>query len=72
MGVSLKDAAIRAVRTFVQAFLGVYLAGVGVSPGLSDLGNLTVLDAAAAAGIVAVLTFVVNAVEDFTEVSALK
>lgn len=68
----LKDAGIRAVRTFVQSFLGVYLVAIGASPTLTDLADLTALDAAVAAGVVAVLTFLMNAVEDLTGTTDLK
>lgn len=46
---------IRAVRTFAQAALGVYLAGLTVSPSLGDLSNAALLEAAAAAGILALI-----------------
>ena len=49
------DALIRALRTFVQTALGVYLAGLVASPMLHDLGNWDLVQAALAAGIVAVL-----------------
>ena len=49
------DALIRALRTFVQTALGVYLAGLVASPLLRDLGNWALIEAALAAGIVAVL-----------------
>ena len=60
----MSDALIRAGRTFLQTFIGVYLAGL-VSPdtfeGLTDLG---LLESAAAAGIVSVISFVQNLLED--------
>lgn len=49
------NALIRAVRTFAQTALGVYLAGLAVSPALGDLGSWPLIQAALAAGIVAVL-----------------
>ena len=58
----LKPALIRAGRTFAQAFLAVVLAAeVGDLRGFADL---TLLDQAATAGLVAVLSFVHNALED--------
>jgi hypothetical protein len=62
----MKDAAIRAARTFLQTALGVYLAGLiaNATPLLSDLANIDLLNAAGAAGIVAALTFVQNALEE--------
>lgn len=52
---ALKPALIRAARTFAQTALGVFLAGITVSPMLGDLGNWQLIQAALAAGIVAVL-----------------
>lgn len=49
------NALIRAVRTFAQTALGVYLAGLAVAPTLGDLGTWPLIQAALAAGIVAVL-----------------
>lgn len=49
------SALVRALRTFAQTALGVYLAGLTVSPALGDLGNWPLIQAAIAAGIVAVL-----------------
>ena len=51
----IRNAGIRALRTFAQTALGVYLAGLVASPALGDLGSWTLIEAAAAAGIVAVL-----------------
>ena len=60
---SIINAAIRAARTFAQTFVGVYLAGyAGAS--LAGLADLTLLDTAAAAGIVAVLSLVQNLLEE--------
>jgi len=59
---NLIDALIRAVRTFSQTFLGVFLAGYAGNS-LAELGNLTLIDTAAAAGIVAVLALVQNVLE---------
>lgn len=49
----VRDPLIRAVRTFAQTALGVWLAGLAVSPTLGDLSSTALLTAAAAAGIVA-------------------
>ena len=58
----LWPAVIRAARTFLQTFLGVYLAGITNSfDGLADIG---LFEAAVSAGIVAVLSFLQNALED--------
>ena len=59
----MKDAAIRAVRTFVQTFIGVYLAGLIAGPQLGDLADIGLLSSAAAAGVVSVLSFVQNWLE---------
>lgn len=59
----IKQAAIRAVRTFVQTALGVYVAGVVGAGALADFANVGLLDSAAAAGLVAVLSFIQNALE---------
>ncbi len=66
----MKDPAIRAVRTFVQAFVAVLLAS-----NVSSIGGFadpTVLDQAATAGVIALLSFVVNFLEDTTGATALK
>ena len=52
---SVKPALIRAARTFAQTALGVFLAGITVSPMLGDLSNWSLIQASLAAGIVAVL-----------------
>lgn len=61
----IKSALIRAGRTFVQTFLGVYVAGLLAmsTATLSDFANLSLLDQAAAAGIVSVLALVQNLLE---------
>lgn len=59
-----KSAAIRAVRTFVQTALGVYLAGIVGAGALADFANVGLLDSAAAAGLVATLSFLQNALEE--------
>lgn len=55
---------IRAVRTFAQTAVGVYLAGIVASPMVSDLADIGLLDSAAAAGVVAVLSLVQNMLEE--------
>ena len=60
----VRGPAIRALRTFAQTTIGVYLAGVVASPAVSDLANLTLIDSAAAAGFVATLSLVQNLPED--------
>lgn len=59
---TIVDALIRAVRTFVQAALGVYLAGLVANPMLHDLSSWDLIQAALAAGIVAVLWNVLESV----------
>lgn len=52
---ALKNAAIRAIRTFAQTFLAVYIpAVVGVTT-FRELTVMTALEAAAVAGVIAVL-----------------
>lgn len=61
----MKEVARRAIRTFVQAFLGVYLAGVaGAEVGVKALADVGTLDAAFGAGVIAVLTFAHNLAEE--------
>lgn len=61
----MKQAAIRAARTFVQSFLGVYLSFLIIGEAtLSSFVDPAILDVAAAAGIIATLSFVQNALED--------
>jgi uncharacterized protein YjeT (DUF2065 family) len=67
----MKDAAIRAVRTFVQALIGAFLA----TSVLETMVSSATIDAdalrragisAVAAGVIALLSFVQNALEDAT------
>lgn len=51
----LQPALIRALRTFIQTFLGVYLAGVTVNASLETLTSKTIVEAALAAAVVALL-----------------
>ena len=62
MSIIIQNALIRAARTFAQTFIGVFLAGYAGNS-LAELGNLTLLDTAAAAGIVAVLALAMNLIE---------
>lgn len=66
----MKDPAIRAARTFVQAFVVVLLASNVTSIG--GFADPTVLDQAATAGLIAVLSFVQNLVEDTSGATSLK
>jgi hypothetical protein len=71
MNENLKNAYIRAARTFVQTFIGVFLAGLLAQGGvavLGDLADLTLLNQAAAASVVAVLSLVQNLLEGGTSV----
>jgi hypothetical protein len=52
---AVKNAVIRAIRTFFQAALGVFLATLPVSGALGDLTAWTIVGPAVFAGIVAVL-----------------
>jgi hypothetical protein len=67
----MSDALIRAGRTFLQTFIGVYLAGVLASTDpntFEALADLGLIEAATAAGIVAVISFVQNLLEDSASV----
>ena len=67
----MSDAVKRAVRTFFQAFIGAFLA-TGFLSGVADVGSIdwsaatTAAVSAVAAGVIAVLSFVQNALEDNT------
>ena len=63
---AVKPALIRAARTFAEVALGVYVAGLTVSPMLGELGSWDLIQAALAAGIVAVL---VNVLEELRGVN---
>jgi hypothetical protein len=65
----MQNALIRAVRTFFQTAIGVYLAGLVAAPTLIDLGDRALISSAAAAGVVAVLSFIQNALEESGAVS---
>ena len=63
--VAIKNAAIRALRTFFQAFVGVILA-TWAGGSLVTLVDISLLDKAAAAGVIAVLSFLMNLLEGAT------
>lgn len=72
----MSDAVRRALRTFLQAFIGTFLTmflGVYLTPGvLPDVAVLQRIGiAAAVAGIIALLTFTQNWLEDNTKTPAL-
>ena len=73
----MRDAMIRGVRTFLQAFLGVFIAlstsgamGIDSVPDLEVLKRATI--AAGWAGVVAAVSFVQNALEDVSGHRGLK
>ena len=73
----MSDAVKRGLRTFVQAFLGAILTsgvlGAVVDTGTVDLSALqTVAVSAFAAGVIGLLSFVQNALEDSSGTSVLK
>lgn len=59
----LKDAAIRAIRTFFQSAIPVYLLGLANAKELTSLVSPSLLQTAALAGIIAALSFVMNVLE---------
>ena len=72
-----RDPLVRGVRTFLQAFLGVFLAlstsgaiGVDSVPDLEVLKRAAI--AAAWAGLIALIAFVQNALEDVTGRAVVK
>jgi hypothetical protein len=72
----MSDALRRALRTFIQAFVGNIVANGVLSAasaaGVVDWSLLTkMLISAAAAGMIALLTFTQNALEDHTALPAL-
>ena len=74
---AMRDPLIRGIRTFLQAFLGVFLAiSTSGMVGPDSLPDVDVLKraamAAAWAGIVAVISFAQNALEGLTGRAALK
>lgn len=65
MSQSIKNAFIRALRTFAQSFVGIILA-TWAGGSLVTLVDVTLLDKAAAAGVIAVLALVMNMLESAT------
>lgn len=57
------NAFIRAIRTFFQAAIPVYIAGIAGATDFAGLGNTTLLQAASIAGVIAALSFVMNILE---------
>jgi hypothetical protein len=73
----MRDAVIRGVRTFLQAFLGVFIAlSTSGAMGIDSVPDLQVLKRAAIAagwaGVVAAVSFVQNALEDASGHRGLK
>ena len=73
----MRDAVVRGVRTFLQAILGVFLAlSTSGAMGLDAVPDIEVLKraaiAAAWAGIVALVSFTQNALEETTGRAGLK
>ncbi len=64
---TFKNALIRAVRTFFQAAVPVYLLGISGAESFTGLADSKLLTAAAIAGIIAALTFVMNVLEGATK-----
>ncbi|MCL5736986.1 MAG: hypothetical protein M1274_15710 [Actinobacteria bacterium] len=64
---TFKNALIRAVRTFFQAAVPVYLLGISGAESFNGLADSKLLTAAAIAGIIAALTFVMNVLEGATK-----
>ena len=72
-----RDAVVRGVRTFLQAFLGVFLAmSTSGAIGIGDVPDVDVLKraaiAAAWAGAIAAIAFAQNALEDWTGKAVVK
>ena len=74
----MTDPTRRAIRTFLQAFVGTLIAS-GVLQGVAESGDLPsgdavqrVLVSAAAAGIIALLSWAQNTLEDRTGTAFLK
>ncbi len=58
-----KQALVRAFRTFLQAFIGTYLATFTASPDVRGLVDPTLVGVSVVAGVIAVLSFVQNYLE---------
>jgi hypothetical protein len=68
----IKSALVRAVRTFVQAFLGTYTALLLIGEPVSTFAALLdrrALEAGAVAGVIALLSFVQNTIEGHRDVT---
>jgi hypothetical protein len=63
MSTVVKNAAIRAIRTFFQSAIPVYLLGLANASDLTSLVSPTLLQTAALAGIIAALSFAMNVLE---------
>lgn len=68
MSIQWQQAGIRAVRTFVQAFLMVYVAGIAGATEMVDLAEPSLLQSAFVAGSIALASFLQNAVENYRAV----
>ena len=73
----MRDPLVRGIRTFLQAFLGVFIAlSTSGAMGIDSVRDIEVLKratiAAAWAGIVAVVSFAQNALEETTGRRGLK
>ena len=66
MSTTLKNALIRAIRTFFQAAIPIYLMGLANATELTSLISPTLLQTAALAGTIAALSFVMNVLEGAT------
>ena len=70
------DPLVRATRTFVQSFIGIFLALVVSGNTTSTVPDFTFIKTAALAaawgGFIALLSFIQNALEDSTHTTALK
>ena len=60
----MTNALIRAARTFLQVAVGVYLAGLTAPDSLEGLADLGLIEAAVSAGVVAVISFGQNWLEE--------
>jgi uncharacterized membrane protein AbrB (regulator of aidB expression) len=61
---AMTNALIRAARTFAQVAVGVYLAGLTAPDSLEGLADLGLIEAAVSAGVVAVISFGQNWLEE--------
>ena len=72
MSTTIKNAFIRALRTFAQAAIPVYLLGLAGASDLTSLVSPSLLQTAALAGIIAALSFVMNVLEGTAGVTYTK